>query len=266
LAARWPEMWAGGALATGLGAASGGARSSEGAALIKDHFSEIEQFGCARRCAARMDVAMPCGDVKRTEVEEFWLNEEQALLVAVLSKGPPAVRRHDPRQRVRASLRSTVLAAPLGVRTTALWHFASVPGTDREGPLRVDMTRSPSHRRMAGILRLRDGWCRRIADIAHRAVSVARGREADVGPRCRHTKSCQFIRTQRRIHDEVLCHRSVRRAAIENYKWRVACLPMPKTSKQCGSRQMIQLKRKIQCPCQFVGIPFEAVICADLPF
>ncbi len=37
--------------------------------LIKDHLSEIEQFGCARRCTAHMDVAMPRGDVKRIDVE-----------------------------------------------------------------------------------------------------------------------------------------------------------------------------------------------------
>lgn len=59
-------------------------------ALIKRNIKEIEQFGAARRRAALL--TRPQGGT--VEVQEYWLNEEQALLTAVLSDAPnaPAVR------------------------------------------------------------------------------------------------------------------------------------------------------------------------------
>jgi predicted DNA-binding protein len=58
--------------------------------IIERNIKEIEGFGPAPRHGAMVGV----GSGAKREVEEFWLNEEQALLVSVLSRAPnaPAVR------------------------------------------------------------------------------------------------------------------------------------------------------------------------------
>jgi hypothetical protein len=58
--------------------------------LIERNISEIETLGPSPRRGAMVDI----GSGATRAVEEYWLNEEQALLVAILSKAPkaPAVR------------------------------------------------------------------------------------------------------------------------------------------------------------------------------
>lgn len=78
--------------------------------LIKKNLAEIEAFGAVRHGA---NIAVS-GKGKETEVEEFWLTEEQALAVATLSKAPNAAA-------VRAML----------IRTFVAWrrgHLASAAG------------------------------------------------------------------------------------------------------------------------------------------
>lgn len=62
--------------------------------LIQRNIEEIEGFGRAPCRTALVEQAMPRGGMKAVEVHEYWLNEEQALLVSILSKAPnaPAVR------------------------------------------------------------------------------------------------------------------------------------------------------------------------------
>ena len=63
--------------------------------LIERNLPEIEAFGVAPRRGALQTRGNRGGT---QEVEEYWLNEEKALLVAVLSKAPnaPAVRSISP--------------------------------------------------------------------------------------------------------------------------------------------------------------------------
>jgi hypothetical protein len=62
--------------------------------LIARNLKEIESFGRAPCRTAHIEVPMPNGGSRREDVTEYWLTEEQALLVSVLSKAPnaPAVR------------------------------------------------------------------------------------------------------------------------------------------------------------------------------
>lgn len=62
--------------------------------IIERNLSEIDAFGYAPRRRAHIDINKPNGGVEKREVTEYWLNEEQALLVSILSKAPnaPAVR------------------------------------------------------------------------------------------------------------------------------------------------------------------------------
>jgi hypothetical protein len=58
--------------------------------LIKRHSAELEQFGPSRHRGAMVDI----GSGAKREVQEYWLNEGQALLVSILSDAPnaPAVQ------------------------------------------------------------------------------------------------------------------------------------------------------------------------------
>lgn len=62
--------------------------------IIERNMAEIEGFGHAPHRGAHIEIAKPTGGIERREVQEYWLNEEQALLVSVLSNAPkaPAVR------------------------------------------------------------------------------------------------------------------------------------------------------------------------------
>jgi ribosomal protein S18 acetylase RimI-like enzyme len=58
--------------------------------LIEANLQEINAFGCAPRRGAHIEIEGPNGGFRKQEVQEYWLNEPQALYIAQVSDAPRA--------------------------------------------------------------------------------------------------------------------------------------------------------------------------------